>query len=252
MKKASGAVIWEGPSRINGDPIALIVTGLVNRSQNTKTGPMGQTWIVPTDEGDNLLRAVREGRDEAVCGDCPLRPGKGGACYVNGFRTYQRVITTYRAGNYPRLSPTWLDDEEVRWGSWGDPCAVPPEVYAPLVPRLRTWTGYTRRWMREEQALWPWFMASVLNPDERARAKALGWRTFRSTKGLDVEPGEQPCPASAEARPMFRKPPKRLLTCLECKKCDGVLKGDNRPDIVIPAHGTLAGRFPDHRQLALF
>lgn len=231
------------------------MTGLVNRSANGKTGPMAQTWIVPTDEGDNLLKAVAEGRDRSVCGDCRHRPAAGNTCYVQGFNTYQRVIHTYLRGRYPVLDPQRLDDEEVRWGSWGDPAAVPLGVYQPLLPRLRAWTGYTHLWRGLDSGAWAsWLMASVDTRAERAEARRTGWRTFRVLHpGERLEPGEQPCPASRESLHLFTRRPRRLLTCLECRKCDGYGDGGTlRPDIGIVVHGNRAGRWPNPAQLGLF
>ena len=48
-KRFNGMVIWQGPSLVDGKPIAVIVTGLNKPSQNSKTGDMLQSWIIRTD-----------------------------------------------------------------------------------------------------------------------------------------------------------------------------------------------------------
>lgn len=78
-----GLELWRGPSRLTGDPVVCLVTGLQAPSSNAKTGPMLQTWILAQDEAPHVAQA--SGADEAVCGDCPMRPilaklAKKGGC----------------------------------------------------------------------------------------------------------------------------------------------------------------------------
>jgi hypothetical protein len=97
---AGGLVLWEGPSRFDGSPIAAIATF---RTDNRKTGPMIQTWIIGTGN-ESPYQAVRSGADAAVCGSCPLRgsAGKARSCYVNVLKGGPHsVYRQYRAGLYP-------------------------------------------------------------------------------------------------------------------------------------------------------
>jgi hypothetical protein len=64
--------IWRGPSPWDGSPIVLLVTGLQRPSQNTKTGPMVQTFILRQDM--RPIEAVTTGADAATCGACRFRP----------------------------------------------------------------------------------------------------------------------------------------------------------------------------------
>jgi hypothetical protein len=64
--------VWRGPSPLNGDAIVMLMTGLGRPSQNSKTGPMVQTYIIP--QAMAPILAVRSGADESVCGTCPMRP----------------------------------------------------------------------------------------------------------------------------------------------------------------------------------
>jgi hypothetical protein len=67
----NSAIIWEGPSMLDGAPIIVIATGLAQDSQNTKTGNLIQTWIMRADV--DPMRAIREGLDASICGDCKHR-----------------------------------------------------------------------------------------------------------------------------------------------------------------------------------
>lgn len=69
---SNGAILYEGPSVLDGAPIVAVLTGLKDKSKNPKTGPMLQVWIMRSDIAPHL--AQQSGQDDSVCGDCPLRP----------------------------------------------------------------------------------------------------------------------------------------------------------------------------------
>src|SRR3546814_4866747 len=46
--KVAGVILYEGPSKLDGKPIAVIASGLAKASRNTKTGAMVQTYIIRT------------------------------------------------------------------------------------------------------------------------------------------------------------------------------------------------------------
>jgi RecJ-like exonuclease len=72
-------------------------------------------------------------------------------------------------------------------------------------------------------------MASADSLDDRAAAKALGFRTFRVTNDVsDKVAGEFICPASKEAG--------MKTTCDQCKACGG-LGSKAKADAVIQVHG---------------
>lgn len=59
MSKALGYVVYDGPSSIDGSPIAVILTGFASKSTNTKTGGMIQSYIIRTDIAPtDLMRAA--------------------------------------------------------------------------------------------------------------------------------------------------------------------------------------------------
>lgn len=246
-----GVVLFEGPSQIDGAPIVCVATGFDQPSMNHKTGPMVQTWILRRDVSPEA--AVADGSDVSVCGDCKLRGivqrlpngeqvNRYRGCYVFVGQAPQKVWDAWRAGYYLGQRET-LNDLEVllrgrmvRFGSYGDPCAVPIEYWRgamlALIGTGGGWTGYTHQWQdlrfKEYRSL---LMASVDSEAERKLASSMGWRTFRvAATGAPPAKEEFHCPASAEEG--YRK------TCRECMACDGSKKsGDQRPGVVIWPHG---------------
>ena len=66
-----GYIAYEGPSLIDGAPIAVIINK-IDGSDNSKTGAIVQSFIIRSDVGPT--DALKTGQDESVCGDCPHRP----------------------------------------------------------------------------------------------------------------------------------------------------------------------------------
>jgi hypothetical protein len=225
----SGYVLYEGPSLLDGKtPIVAIATF---RSHNVKTGPMVQTWIIR--QRVDPYTAVWNGRDAAVCGDCPYRGGNG--CYVNIAHAPKGVWKAYRRGRYHRdlaAAAAACRGLKVRLGAYGDPAAVPTTVWQQLVRRAAGWTGYTHQWKsRRLDGLKRLVMASCDSPEDRRLAKARGWRTFRvRPRGAPRERGEAVCPASVEAG--------KRTDCHTCGGCNG--QNGRTLDFVIDAHGQLA------------
>ena len=167
MKKprANGAVIYNGPSRINGDPIIVVI---VWRSTNKKTGDVAQVYIIREDK--HPVEALRDNTDDAICGNCPLRytfnPVTGKwerECYVNEGFGPANVYKEYKNGKYPAMSPTEagliLRDmrQGARLGAYGDPAAVDVSIWQKLVTTSGTLTlGYTHQWKN------PYFQPELL------------------------------------------------------------------------------------------
>jgi hypothetical protein len=242
--KALGLILYEGPSLIDGAPIAVIATGFQRRSANGKTGDMVQTWIIRADL--NPLQAIRTGQDSSICGACPLRgilqdTGRGivnrrRACYVAIHQAPLAVFHAYRRGRYePFNSAQFLalfQGRMLRLGSYGDPVAAPLRVWAPLLRFANGWTGYTHQW--HDARFWrfrAFLMASVETLDDARQAQTRGWRTFRSApKGELPARGEFHCPASAEKG--------HRLTCELCGACNGANGKPSRASVLIWAHGS--------------
>lgn len=212
-----GAIVYRGPSLLTGAPIIAAVTGLDGGSANPKTGPMAQAWILRADRPP--MAAVRDGSDDAICGTCALRGDGafGRACYVSpwlGPNNVWKALPVY-------LEPTWADlpalvaGRSVRLGAYGDPAAVPVEVWQAVLRGAAGWVGYTHAWRTCDRRLQPLVMASVDTDDEGLAARLAGWRTFRVRRPEEpVAAGlEFICPASDEAG--------HRTTCQRCQLCRG-------------------------------
>ena len=234
--KPNGVVIYRGPSELDGKPIVVIATGLAKASSNSKTGgDLIQTWILREDLSPT--EAVNSGADESICGDCIHRgqivDGKnvGRSCYVTIFQAPLNVWKSFHRGIYPTaidLASTF-EGRAIRLGSYGDPAAVPAEVWEEVTRHATFWTGYTHQWRKVPVIFAQWCMASADTPQDQAFANAMGYRTFRVRSLADpVLAGEVICPASEEAG--------RKVTCSLCKACGGN-GAKAKANIVIAAHG---------------
>jgi hypothetical protein len=232
--RASGMVLYHGPSELDGAPIVVVATFA---SANRKTGPLAQTWILRAD--CNPLDALRRGADSSICGDCPHRGpegnGKGRSCYVNVAQAPLQVWRSWQRGRYASFDAAALGrrlaGRFLRIGSYGDPAAVPQSVWREVLPLALRAQGYTHQWRNRRFAYLAGFcMASVDSPRDLAIARLLGFRAFVVTTPdqlRDLPPDLLPCPASEEAG--------RRLTCASCLACQG--NRVNRPDVVILVHG---------------
>jgi hypothetical protein len=229
-----GAVLYQGPSLLTGDPIVAIATGLGDvASANEKTGPMVQIWILRSDVAP--MEAKRQNVDDAVCGDCKLRgrDGKDSGCYVPAWVAPDRVYKSFIAGNYPVVSWTesqaLVEGRSVRLGAYGDPAAVPFEVWRTLLTTAVGWVGYSHSWKICDPRLKTIVMASVDSEAEFFDAGLRGWRTFRiRMPGAPLIAGaEFVCPASDESG--------HRTTCQQCQLC----RGTSSParSVVIQVHG---------------
>lgn len=243
----NGVVFYRGPSLIDGAPIIGVATGLRTGASNSKTGPMVQIYILREDVYP--LHAVQTGDDYSICGNCALR-GKiveqedgstkniGRTCYVTLMHGPRVVYQAYEDGRYPDVPLARMRKlvagRMVRVGAYGDPAAIPVDVWQSILPGTSGHTGYTHQW-RETPALSAFFMASVDSEAEREEAKALGFRTFRVKS--DHSPkmtGEGICPGSDEMG--------KAVQCITCMLCDGNRSG-YRHDVVINVHGIGASHF---------
>ena len=237
-RKPTGAVIYNGPSMLDGAPIVVIA---IEGSTNRKTGNMVQTYIIRSDMSP--IEAVNNGADASVCGNCRHRGTheQGRTCYVNLGQGALSVWRAYLAGNYKNLAGKYHairqlgERRMVRLGTYGDPAAVPSIVFNWLVDGSTAHTGYTHQW-RIFPHLARYCMASTDTIRETQEALAKGWRTFRvQTKAYQREAVkgllEVTCPASAEAG--------KLITCSQCKACSGNSRG-RRGNITIAPHGGFA------------
>lgn len=230
----AGFKLWEGASLLTGEPIVVIVT---MNGNNPKTDndfkSMVQTWIMLRDTPPH--EAVKSGNDEGVCGNCIQRPSVGGACYVKTFQAPLSIWRAYKRGNYNNvINLESLRGAELRLGSYGDPSAVPYEVWENLIDKVqpRLMTGYTHQMSHKafDKRMAEVCMISADTPKVALKAHAQGFRTFRMTTDTEqLLPNEIICPNDTDG-----------VKCIDCGLCDGA--GD-KPNIAILAHGALAKRY---------
>lgn len=240
---ANGIVIWEGPSVIDGAPIMVVATGIKTNSRNAKTGNLIQTWILRSDI--KPTDATHTGADESICGACPHRgtlekqadgttKNVGRSCYVTVFQAPLNIFNTTHRGKYERVSLDAARDifamRNVRLGAYGDPAAVPFEVWAHVLEFAARGTGYTHQWKTCDSRFAQYCMASADSMQEAQEAQAKGYRTFRVGTHAEsiVKGSEFLCPASKEAG--------QKTNCAACLACGG-LSSPNRANVFIPAHG---------------
>ena len=238
LVKGPGVTFWKGESLIDEVPICVVTNGFKNPSQNRKTGPMLQAYILRQDV--DPWTAIQKGLDVSICGDCILRPqkpgGGGRGCYVQVYPWVTTVWHTYKRGNYTQIAEFAdvdpFEGRSVRVGTYGDPGVVPLVIWERMLRNVKGHTMYTSLWKTCDQRIKKYAMASVHNPEERALAKDRGWRTFRTRfQSEQVGKGEIVCPASEEVKEEKR------VQCISCCLCNGGKEKDKRKDIAIVAHG---------------
>tara|TARA_Y100000310_G_scaffold180588_1_gene180495 strand:+ start:92 stop:775 length:684 start_codon:yes stop_codon:yes gene_type:complete len=215
------ALIWQGPSAFNGEPIKAVVTNIGRKSINRKTGDMAQLYIL--DANDTPLQGVKTANDASVCGECPYRPvnaNGGPECYVNTF-----MLTALFNAKREFHTPLAVNAElrrlkrPLRLGAYGDPAMLPPNVLATLTNGVKTVTGYSHQWSWADTGHSDWLMASVGSVADKRQANAMGYRTYRVVpKGQDAKPdnGEIQCPEQSSGG---------KVQCADCGLCGG----NNRP-----------------------
>ena len=236
MPKILGYIAYEGPSEIDGAPIVVIINKIDTDSKNDKTGAIVQSFIIRSDV--DPVQALQTGDDVSICGQCEHRPvlarksGKA-QCYVKVAKSVLSVYNAYRRGRYIKADAATiaaaLQGKIVRIGTYGDPAAAPVRIWTQITRYAFGRRGYTHQWDMagfDVDAWAPLVMASADNIDQAAKANLLGMRVFRVSQGIDVQPGEASCPASAEAG--------RRSTCAKCTLCAGT--SIKARDIVIADH----------------
>lgn len=213
MPYPSTVIAYEGASQLTGEPIVLILTNLERPSSNIKTGHMVQAVVL--DASLKPTQAVLEGTDENVCGNCPLRKG---VCYVN-LVPWNNVYQNYINGKIPHLTQADLEraqsqQKRLRMTAYGDPAAVPIEVWENLLQYFSHWTGYSHQW-RQLDSRWSRFlMASCETTEDVLLARSRGWSTFRvrsegAPRLTDIK--EIECPNVSNS----------AIQCASCRLCSG-------------------------------
>ena len=165
-KNDNGLLLYES------DDTIVICTGLKRKSDNPKTGPMAQTFI--------LKRGTPPTYDSkgAGCEGCPVFDG----CYVVWHQSPLSVYKAYGRRSYEKYTGSWLDlaklDTHLRVGSAGEPTKMPAHKWREILGRVKSWTGYTHRWKQASNLSFRTFcMASVHSVKDMKKANDMGWRT---------------------------------------------------------------------------
>lgn len=238
----SGFIFYKGASLLDGQNIVGIATW---GSSNAKTGNLLQTWILRSDM--HPIEAARSGGDSSVCGNCPLRGNVidghnvGRSCYVQLNNAPSSIYQAYRDCNYPwlvemrpaQLAKIYASVKGIRYGSYGDPVAIPKGAWNFANKIKGKKPGYTHQWQDKKFRKWATsLMASTHTLKENAIAHKLGFRTFRTINHVSEKAdNEIICPASEESG--FKR------TCATCGACDGKKNpNDHRANVAIVAHGS--------------
>ena len=220
--------VWQGPSVIDGSPIVVLATF---GSSNVKTGPMVQLWIVRSDMHPTEARSI--GADTAICGDCPFRSvaaGGNAGCYAGRGMSAMGTGSAWKSwnrGNAAEFDLSKFVGQPVRFGAYGDPAAVPFEVWEPILAVASGVTGYTHQWRTADPRFAEFCMASTESVEGRRDARQRGYRSF-DVLALGESParGQIVCPATRID----------TVTCASCMQCGGTGSG-RTADIVVTAHG---------------
>ncbi|QGJ88368.1 hypothetical protein SEA_DREAMTEAM1_92 [Mycobacterium phage DreamTeam1] len=235
-------LIWEGKSELTGDEIIVLATGVPKassrpnravKSGNVKTGDMIQIHILV--KGTNPTEAIKLGLDVAICGTCPFKSkasGGNGGCYTHkNLRRGFAQTSTYKAHMSNGSAPFRLEafeGQRVRFGAYGDPAAVPFEVWEAIAGVAKGVTGYTHQWRYADPRFAKVTRASADSPADRQDARAKGYNTFRVRTSKEGRlPGEIICPASKEAG--------MKTQCATCMLCGGT-DNNRTKDVVIIQH----------------
>ena len=211
------AIIYNGPSLLDGQPIVVIAT---YSNRNTKTGHVVQTYILR--DGINPLEASKTGADFSICGNCPMRGeattdpqrkiAKGRKCYVNLGQGVLIVFKSFLRGVYKEGDPAEMGRGRfVRVGTYGDPAAVPQRVWELLLSDADGFTAYTHQK--------PWRPEIAMQSADSHAEAVMHWKENRRTFRVIADLGELDkanetlCPASKEAG--------RRVQCAECRLCAG-------------------------------
>ena len=227
--KTKGFILYDGPSILDGEPIAVIAT---LSTSNRKTGPMIQTWIIRSDI--DPVSASKEGEDSSICGSCPHKHNLGGVCYVNIGQAPLAIYKAYKRGLYPHIDydvdHVHFTGRMVRLGAYGDPAAMPYEIAEKVKDMGRGHTGYTHQIKHKnfDKRFLTLCMVSADTPKQALKYQGMGAKTFRvAMKGDMVFNSETECLSET-----------KVIQCDACGLCNG-----KKRNIVITVHGSRASKF---------
>ena len=239
-------IIYRGPSLIDGKPIIAIAVFPKGKA-NSKTGAMLQTYIL-ADNGFDPMHNNKTGMDFSICGNCPHKgtptnnPEKklatNRACYVNLMHGPGQVYKAFKRGKYSEAqTPDDISSigvgRMVRLGSYGDPLAVPKQVWDALTSKALGHTGYTHQQGiqgADNKGVLHGSSYLMLSADSKEQAQTAwgqGLRTFRVIP-INAKPEDTLDPYNEILCPSDK------IQCVQCGLCKGGNKGKS---VAIVAHG---------------
>jgi len=180
-------------------------------STNSKTGDMIQTYFI------SKTRINEPKVFGSKCNSCPIV----NECYVSRDklavrRALKRLInglsTSYQWSTLDQVLEL-IKGRKLRFGTYGDPSAIPLQDVAKIASVLTGWTGYTHYWKEIDQGYSAYYMASVESLEGELLASTLGYRFFRVLLKKDSileSMNSIECPNST-----------RGITCAQCGLCKG-------------------------------
>ena len=229
-KESTRYLIVESP--VHDQEVLLAVTP---GSSNEKTGGMAQLFILHPD--DYPLEISKQGKDDRVCGSCPLRHSLGGACYVTLFQAPRSVYMGWvKSGKRVDSAEEFVElcrGKPVRFGAYGDPAHIPAWLATEIMAASAGWTAYTHQW-RNPVVASTWkgkAMASCDTVSQLRVAEGKGWACFIATPEKKLH-GVRTCDNESKG-----------TQCIDCMRCNGA-KGSVR----IEPHGARANKHPSMKK----
>ena len=181
---------------------------------------------------------MRAGADVGICGDCPHRGNKGigRTCYVTLPHGPNSVYRSWSEGRVRTVEPADLAPllrfRGLRLGAYGDPAAVPVEVWEPMIRAAAYHVGYTHQWANPiGESLRPYVMASCDSMAQLAAAESAGWRGFLVVGAEDPAPKMRRCPSDTTLQ-------STPVSCSVCRACSGSGSDRQKGSRWIRAHGS--------------
>lgn len=208
-------------------PSFYLVFTALNKSSNRKTGSMIQTYLL---DKNSLHEPKVFG---AKCGECPMV----NKCYVSQDKlsvrsALKRLInddkTSYVFSSLERVLPL-LQGRLVRFGTYGDPSAIPLVDIEKITAVVRGWTGYTHFWREIDTDYSHYFNASCETLSDELLAQGLGYKSFRV-----LLKGETSYEVSENSILCLNV--SKGLTCSDCLLCSGTQGKGRKVSIYIEEH----------------
>lgn len=226
QKEITRYMIVESP--VHSQAVLLAITATTT---NVKTGNMAQLYILHPD--DYPLEISKQGKDDLVCGTCPLRHSLGGACYVILFQGPRNVYKSWvDSGKRVDDATDFLEasvGRKIRFGAYGDPAHIPAWLAMELMGNSDGHTAYTHQW-RNPVVATTWkgkAMASCDTVSQLRMAQSQGWEGFLASPETGLA-GVVTCDNELNG-----------TQCVDCLRCDG-----SHGSVIINPHGTRAKKHP--------